>query len=218
MSRPKLGIVIDYSVRIPEFKDSFVKFKEQVIVGLSAGQHLDQEDLVDANSFWAKAVKENPAVAEFYMKQVIPAGNSGKDFDPTLKKYFMTNEHRLKFIEEWSYNLYGQTTSIANKADINVINTAQSKLCDIVLIDRCTNTRKVANTFAFMARSGLFIKQIIFTNTEDELVEVKKDLVACWDPFTDPKQMIEGGAKFSVPTKALMDWFMQQEKEIKKIK
>ncbi len=33
-------------------------------------------------------------------------------------------------------------------ADINLINTCQSKLCDVVLIDRTTHTRKVSNTLA----------------------------------------------------------------------
>ena len=215
MSRPKIGIVIDFSIRIPELKETFLKFKEQVLVGMASGQHLDQEDVVDENNYWTQAVKADPSIADFYAKVAIPATNSGADFDITLRKYFMTNEHRLKFIEEWSYALYGQGT-ITNKADVTVINTAQSKLCDIVLIDRCTNGRKVPNTFAFLARSGMFIKEVVFTNTEDELNEVKKGLNACWDPFTDPKQVINAGAKFGQPTQSFLDWIMEEEKQFKK--
>lgn len=214
MIRPRVGIVLDYSLRIPEFKDMYLKLKEQILVGMSGAANLQQEDLIDQNSYWNKAVKENPAIIDFYSKQIPPTSNSGKDFDITLKKYFMTNEHRLKFLEEWSYALYGQG-AINNKSDVNVINTAQSKLCDIVLIDRCTHTRKIPNTFAFLSRAGLFVKQVVFTNTEDEINEVKKDLIGCYDPFEDPSMIIEVGGKYSTPSKSLMDWFMKVEKQIK---
>ena len=215
MERARVGIVLDYSIRIPEFKETFIKIKEQVLVGMAAGQHLEQGDLLEQNSFWAKAVKEDPKVAEFYAATAMPSTNFSEDFDITMKKYFFNNEHRLKFIEEWSYNLYGQG-AVTNKADITLINTAQSKLCDVVLIDRCTNTRKIPNTFAFLARSGVFIKEVIFTNTEDELNEVKKGLTACWDPFTDKTQIITPGAKFGQPTEKFVNWFMEQEKLMKK--
>lgn len=213
--RERIGIVLDYGIRIPQFKETYLKFKEQVLVGMTAGQHLDQADIIDENSYWAKAIKADPTIADFYAKQPIPASNYGDDFDITLKKYFMNNEHRLKFIEEWSFALYGQGAP-TNKADITVINTAQSKLCDIVLIDRTTNARKIPNTFAFLSRSGVFVKEVVFTNTEDEIEAVKKTCIAVWDPFKDPKQILTPGAKFGQPTEKFVEWFIEQEKLINK--
>lgn len=212
--RARIGIIVDYSIRIPEFKETFLKIKEQVLVGMAAGQHLEQGDVLSENSFWAKAVKEDSKVADFYATMAIPATNISPDFDLTLKKYFYNNEHRLQFISEWSYNLYGQG-AVINKADITVINTAQTKLCDIVLIDRCTNARKIPNTCAFISRSGLFIKEIIFTNTEEELEEIKKELVACWDPFTNKDQVIMPGAKFGQPSENFLNFWMDIEKQLK---
>ncbi len=211
--RKRIGIVIDFSIRIPEFKDTFLKIKEQVLVGMASGQHLEAGDVLDENSFWSKAVKEDPKVADFYATMAIPPTNASPDFDITLKKYFYNNEHRLQFISEWSYNLYGQG-SVTNKADVTVINTAQTKLCDIVLIDRCTNARKIPNTFAFLSRSGIMIKEVIFTNTEDELNEVKKGLVGCWDAYTDNKQIIVQGAKYGQPSENFINFWMEMEKQI----
>lgn len=213
MKRPKIGIVLDYSLRIPDFKESYLKFKEQILVGITAGAGLEVDNVVEENNYWTKAIKEDPTITEFYIKIPIPEFN--QDFDITLKKYFMTPEHRLKFLEEWSYNLYGQG-AVTNKADITIINTAQSKLCDVVLIDRCTNTRKVANTFAFLSRAGLFVKEVVFINTIDELEETKKELIDCWDPFTNKEQVISLTDKINNPTQSFLDWFMEVEQQIKK--
>lgn len=213
--RPKIGIIIDFSIRIPEFKETFLRLKEQVCVGLPSGQHLGQEDIIDENNYWTKAAKEDASIAEFYSKIAVPEINAGEGFDITLKKYFQTNEHRLKFIEEWSYALYGQG-AVTNKADITLINTAQSKLCDVVLIDRSTNARKIPNTFAFLSRSGIFVKEVVFTTTETDLDEIKKGLVACWDPFKDPSQVIQSGGKLGQPTQKFLDWFIATEKLINK--
>lgn len=209
--RPKIGIVLDYSIRIPDFKESYLKLKEQILVGITAGAGLDEASIVDENNYWSKAIKEDPSISEFYAKVSIPEFDA--NFDITFGKYFMTPEHRLKFLEEYSYNLFGQG-GVTNKADITIINTAQSKLCDIVLIDRCTNTRKVANTFAFLSRAGIFVKEIVFINTIDELNEIKGDLDACWDPFTDKEQVIQISEKAGQPTEKFLAWIMEVEKQI----
>lgn len=210
--RKRVGISLDYSLRIPEFKEIFLKVKEQVLVGMSAGQLLDEKNILSENNFWTKAVKDDPKVSEFYTKIALPTTNIENDFDITLKKYFYNEEHRLKFLEEYSYNLYGQG-SVTNKADVTVINTAQTKLCDIVLVDRCTNIRKVANTFAFLSRSGLFVKEVSFINSEEEIKGL--GLTAFWDPFTNKEQIILPGAKYGQPTKQFIDWFIELEPKLK---
>jgi hypothetical protein len=208
--RPRVGLVIDFTIRQPNFESIYYKFKEQLLVGNDSSKTIAPEDILDENNYWTKIIKDDPTVFDFYSKTTITG-----EFDITLKKYFMNNEHRLKFLEEWSYNLYGQG-AIINKGDINIINTAQAKLCDIVLIDRCTNTRKISNTFAFLAKSGLFIKEVVFTSTEKELDEIKEDLITYWDPFVNYKRIITNDMGSSLPTKDLYDFFIETEQLINK--
>ena len=211
-SKPRLGIILDYTLRIPEFKECYTKFKEQVLVGMSsAGEEIELNKKSAKNNAFADLQKKDPAAYDFYVKTPIPASNFGADFDLTFKKYFFSDDHRLKFLSEWSYGLFGQG-AVTNKADINLINVAQTKLCDIILIDRADYTRKIPNTFAFLSRAGLFIKELRFINQEDEIDSLKKELVACWDPFTDAKQIIEPGAKYGQHTQAFLDFLMEAEK------
>ena len=175
--RPCVGIVIDFCLRIPEFKEAYIKFKEQILVGLqSNGEEMELNKKAMANNTFSNLQKKDPKAYEFYLKTAAPLNNIGKDFDITFKKYFFNEEHRIKFLSEWSYGLFGQG-SATNKADINLINTAQTKLCDIVLIDRADYTRKIPNTLAFLSRAGLFIKEIKFIKAEEELKELKKELI-----------------------------------------
>lgn len=227
--RKQVGIVIDYSIRMPDFKESYLKLKEQILVGIPAGQHLDADDIkitkkLDTRNYWNNLQNKDPKSVEFYTKCAIPDSNFGPDFDITYKKYFPNEEQRIKFLEEWSYNLFGQGALI-NKMDITLINTAQTKLFDIVLIDRATHTRKVPNTFAFLARSGIFTKQVLFVNNQKEMDQLHEDLFAVWDPYKDRNQIIEPIATYGQPTKPFLDWLMsleskinKKEKESKKVK
>lgn len=212
--RPCVGIVLDYSIRIPNFKESYLKFKEQILVGITSGANLEEEDILDENNFWQKEKKLNPEMVEFYSKTPIPTSNWDSEFDLTYTKYFFNKDHLSKFLEEWSYNLFGQGV-IANKADINIVNLAQSKLFDIVLLDVITHTRKVANTFAFLAKSGLFVKEVRFIS-QDELKSLKKEFLGLWDPFSEQNKVIESVDKFEKPTQKLLDWFMELETKVKK--
>lgn len=211
--RPRVGIVLDYSLRIPNFKESYLKFKEQILVGVASASNLEEEDILDENNFWEKEKKLYPEMIEFYSKTPIPNSNWEPGFDLTYTKYFFNKDHLSKFLEEWSFNLFGQGI-IANKADINIVNLAQSKLFDIVLLDVITHTRKVANTFAFLSKSGLFIKEVKFIS-EGELKSLSKEFLAIWNPFSEESKVIENVGKFEKPTQKLLDWFMGLEAKLK---
>lgn len=217
--REKIGIVIDYSVRIPDFISCYKQLKEQVTVGslqTAAGSRLDANALDESKkSFWDELRDTNMAAVEFYERVPIPTANQGEDFDITYRKYFYNVEHRNKFLEDWSYNMFGQG-SVTNKQDITLINIAQNKLFDIVLIDRCTHTRKVGNTFAFLARAGLFIKEIIFVTNDAEIEAMQKDYLDIWNPYQESKQVILPPTQYGKPTQEFLDWLMEAEKKIKK--
>jgi len=207
--RLRVGIVIDYSLRIPNFKESYLKFKEQILVGVASASNLGEEDILDENNFWEKEKKLHPEMITFYSKTPVPNSNWESGFDLTYTKYFFNKDHLSKFLEEWSFNLFGQGI-IANKADINIVNLAQSKLFDIVLLDVITHTRKVANTFAFLSKSGLFVKEVRFVS-ESELESLGKEFIGLWNPFLEEGKVIEGVGKFEKPTQKLLDWFMELE-------
>ena len=133
--------------------------------------------------------------------------------DITYRKYFYTPEHRIQFLTDWSYNLFGQG-AVTNKVDINLLNVAQSKLFDVILIDRCTHTRKIGNTFAYLARTGVFCKEVMFISNEEELEALKEEeyILGIWNPFENKDQIILPG-KFGEPTKEFLLWLQEQEKK-----
>ena len=215
--RPVVGIVIDYTIRIPDFVTSYTKMRQQISIGTAqlSGTYLTEEDLAETKKTTWDEVRNDQKALEFYEKLPLPTSNLASDgLDITYRKYFYSDEHRIQFLTDWSYNLFGQG-SVTNKVDINLINVMQGKLCDVVLIDRCTHTRKIGNTFAFLARAGAFCKQVVFINREDEIEAFakQKNIVGMWNPYTDPQQVISPGT-FGKPTEAFLIWLQTVEKKI----
>lgn len=170
---------------------------------------------IDKRNFWNELNETDPAAVQFYKTTKTPTANVGGDFDLSYLKYFYNREHCLKFLQEYSYNLFG-AGQVTNKMDVDIINTAQSKICDIVLFDRTPYARKVPNTFAFLSRSGLYVRSVVFVTSEKEIEELKKDAVGIWDPKVDVKQCIDFPKTANQPTQNLLEFFMDVEKKIKK--
>jgi len=211
--REKVGIILDLTLRIPNFIECYSILKKEVITGGEVQTSAENRRDKTNRDFWVNLHTTDPAALSFYETSVAPRVNIGEGVDYTYRKYFYNNEHRLKFLEEYSYNLFGQG-SVTNKADINLINTCQSKLCDVVLIDRTTHTRKIPNTLAFLSRAGIFVKEIMFINKIEEIEEMKKEMIGVYDPFSDSKKAL------SVPTKQgpsdeLLKFFLNVEKRLK---
>lgn len=170
---------------------------------------------IDNRNYWNELNKTDKKAVEFYRNVISPQTNIGKDFDLSYTKYFYNNEHRMRFVQEYSYNLFG-TGQVTNKADIDVLNTAQTKLCDVILFDRVPFARKVPNTFAFLSRSGLYIRSVVFVTSEEEIQDLKKGCIAVWDPKEDASQCIDFPKEVNKPTKKLLQFFMDVERSIKK--
>ena len=169
---------------------------------------------IDQRNYWNELNQTDPKAIEFYKTVVNPAVNLGKDFDLTYSKYFFNHDHRMKFLQDYSYNLFG-TGQVTNKSDVELINIAQTKLCDVILFDRTPYARKVPNTFAFLSRAGLYVRSIQFTTSEDDIKQIKEGAVGVWDPKADESQCIDYPKKVGQPTQKLLDFFMGIEKKIK---
>lgn len=218
--RKKIAIVIDYSIRIPNFRDCFAKCKAEIFSGesISADHNLTQRSKDQTGrDFWINLHKKGNEEYSFYETIPVPPENFGEGFDYTLKKYFYNDEHRLKFLDDWSYNLFGQG-SVTNNSDINLINICQSKVCDVILIDRVTHSRKIPNTLSFLSKSSLFIKGIQFINKIEEIEELEKNpsFIGIYDPVKDNSLvLIPGRTKIGEPSSVLLDWFMKIENKLR---
>ena len=110
--------------------------------------------------------------------------------------------------------MFGQG-SVTNAEDIKLINICQSKVADVVLIDRTTHTRKIPNTLAFLSRSQIFVKEIKFINSIDELNAIKKDknYIDVYDPIADPSRVLNVPTKQGQPSEKLLNWLLEVEKK-----
>lgn len=206
MTRKKIGVILDYSIRNPEFVESYLNFKSLILGDKDFGHELEGSNEVEN---WVNLKTSNPKAFDFY--SLMPNPKEDENFDLTWRKYFYSPEHRLKFIHDWSYDLFGKGSAINSKDLIN-LNTAQKHLFDIVLIDRVPNTRKITSTFAYLSKIQLYPKEIIFVSKEEELIELRQKLFAIWDPFTDKEQIIK--TEKTQESKKLLDWLMDLEKKI----
>ena len=220
--REKIGIIIDYSIRVPDFRGCYSKCKAEIISGAVSNDGVDlaREEVKKSGTnrdFWISLQEDGGDSYSFYEKTPGPQENFGSEFDYTHKKYFYNDEHRLRFLEDWSYNLFGQG-SVTNVADINLINICQSKICDVVLIDRTTSLRKIPNTYAFLSRTQLFTKGVRFINTKEELESLVKsgEFLKIYDAVEDPSlALIPGRSKIGEPSEVFLKWLMDLEKQIK---
>ena len=158
--RKKVAIYIDYVLRMPNFIESYKLFRNVLFV--DENNELNVEDEIqesDPRFYWKEQMK-NIKIEQFYIEVRLPKDES-LFIDEEFKKYFYNEEHYLKFLDEYSVNLYVDAKVINNK-DIDVINIAQELLFDIVLIDQYKNKRKKSNTLFYLSKIRVYPQQIIF--------------------------------------------------------
>ena len=219
--RKKIAITIDYVIRIPDFKECFTKCKTEIITGAMSQENSSStvksfKDSMERD-FWIGLHTTDAKAYSFYETCLAPKENYGPTFDYTYKKYFYNNEHRIKFLEDWSYNLFGQG-AVINPADVRLINICQSKVCDVILVDRVTHARKVPNTMAFLSRSQLFIKGIEFINKTEELKERKEsgEFLDVYDPIVDFSKVLTSPIKTGETSEEFLNWLIKLENLTKK--
>jgi len=206
MERKKVGIFIDFAIRIPSFNNSYTIFKKQLFDDKHNDFDEGEENVLDTIRFYWKNQLKDPLIEEFYVKTIC------KKTDLELKnsdwrEYFFNEEHYKKFIEDYSFNLYSDAEVICKK-DIDIINIAQQYLFDIVLIDEYMVNRKKANTMYFISKSRLLPFSLVFWVYDRPFDE--SEYFAVWNPKKNSEQENgEGLSTFEL-------WFKDLELRLKK--
>ncbi len=183
MLRKKIGISIDYVIRVPEFQIAYTSLKKSLIEDFFEAKN---EKNLEPDSYWSK-VFSNREKVNFYEKSPIASHND--KFDYTFKKYFYNEEDRKEFFKDYSFLLYAKSESTSKKI-IEFVNIIQSELCDVYLFDRVHHNRKIISTFNWLAKSSLHVKSVEFISPNDNLKEITKDFIGLYDPYQNSDSFI----------------------------
>lgn len=179
--RLRLAVYIDYALRTPSFFETYNNLKSYLFSEKAAMLEEELEGDMMLRNFWAEEIK-NSDIENFYIKTIPPEDNiKNKDW----KKYFFNETHYLKFLEDYSYNLY-VTAEVPNKKDIELINIVQRYLFDVVLVDEYLDSRKKSNTFFYLSKNRFTPREVLFLK-EGEQIEATEYL-AVWNPKADSTQ------------------------------
>ena len=204
--RPQVAIFLDYTIRIPNFQQSYLSFKDSLFKD-NMGLESDKKSakLPDPIRFFWQKELEKVEVMNFYISKVV---DNIKDYEVkgNFKQYFFNDLHYRKFLEDYSFNLYSDA-EITTKKDIAIINTCQTMLFDVVLFDRVSNSRKVPNTFHFLAKHALFVKAVNFIGLNDKIKE--EDFIGIWEPEKDSSQYNKEDSKI------FLEWLKDLETKFK---
>lgn len=187
--RKRIGIFIDYSLRIPSFGKSYTLFKTELFSDkiLEHEIEIDGEE-IDTNTsaarfYWKKEL-EDKDVEDFYFKKIFDGEDSelkGSDF----KEYFYNTSHWEKFIEDYSFNLYGDAEAPFKK-DIDLLNITQTHLFDVILIDEFYSTRKKSNTLYYLSKIRILPQAVLFLGKGQNINE--STYFGIWNPQKNKEQ------------------------------
>lgn len=196
MERKKIAVYIDYAIRVPNFIETYNKFKESLFVvdvdheteDIKDTEETEETIGLDLSRFFWKAELEKPEVERFYLHSVIKETNNYnlKNWEP----YFFNKEHYNKFLEEYSFNLFVDC-EVACKRDIDFLNIAQSHLFDVVLIDEYIVSKKKLNTFFFLSKSRVLPLMVVFLGPGKKIAE--ENYFGVWNPKVNSEQINEEG-------------------------
>jgi len=209
MDRRKVGIVIDFTLRFPEFVSCYNLMKQEVINGELSGNTDDDEINIDATYFKNLSKKCREAY-DFYLNTPTPEYNDS--FDYSFRNYFFCQKDLEKFLENWSFNLYASIDTL-RKNNVEFINICQSKLCDVVLIDKTVNTRKIPITLSFLSKSRVFFKELVWIKSGNELRNLRKDLFDLFDPT---EQFENKKIDYTAKENKLLNWLQELEVKLNK--
>lgn len=202
--RKKIAIFIDYSLRIPSFKESYEIFKSSLFKDNLETTFEDELTLNDPRFYWQRQVA-NPEILKFYMSKNFEKIDNTKVLGK-FQEYFFNIEHYSKFLEEYSFNLYADC-QVPSMSDINYINVSQSQLFDVILVDRYENSRKINNTFFFLSKLRIYPQTVTFLSPSQELKT--ENYLGIWDPMTNTDQInMENSTSF-------LEWLKELEKQVK---
>ena len=205
MSKPKIAIFIDYSIRIPAFKNSYTNFKTWLYQDVSNVSFEDKiEGPEDPRIYWARELQDSDKMS-FYLGK-----NADKVKETDLKgdfsSFFFNEEHLNKFLEEYTFNLYSDC-EVCSKRDVEIMNICQTKLFDITLVDVINQPRKVSNTLHFLSKVRIYFKELLFVGSSKELKE--EDYLGVWNPVDNKAQ--ENKEKSDI----FLNWLKELENKTK---
>jgi len=70
MKRKKVGIVIDYSIRIPDIIACLSTMKKEIITGVELDK--DQANIKSSETFWLNLHHSDPEAYAFYETLIVP--------------------------------------------------------------------------------------------------------------------------------------------------
>jgi hypothetical protein len=190
--RKKIGVYIDYALRSPNFigaynlfKSSLFKTTEEYVTEETSDVEAQDDNMgIDVTRFYWKQQLSDPNCEDFYIKSFIKEGTDNYDLRD-WRKYFYTDEHYKKFLEEFTFNLYADAEAPCKK-DIEFLNIAQSHLFDVILIDEYIVTRKKLNTMYFLSKVRVMPQAVIFLGPGQNIAE--ETYFGIWNPKKNSDQ------------------------------
>ena len=203
ITRKKIAVFVDYSIRIPSFKAAYDNFKQEMFANkLEDIPERDVDNDPMAN-YWAKEVVK-PEVQDFYGTKYAPENDMDmKAVD--MRHYFFNDEHYERFVDEYSYNMYVDS-DIPTKDDIALLNLAQQKLFDVTIVDEVRSRRKISNTLFFLSKNAIYPQSIIFLMPGQNIN--LDNYIGVWNPRVNPDQVNSHG------NKTMLNWLMELEKQV----
>ncbi len=204
MSRKKIAIFVDQTLRTPSFSQAYSSFKDFLFQD-NFGVESDEESraLPDTIRYYWQKELEKEGVLKFYTG-IDPEKINDTTVNGKYESYFFNKEHFLKFIEQYSFNIFSDAV-IPCKRDIAIINIAQTSLFDVYLFDRVINSRKVPNTLYFLSKSSVFVKSVNFIGIDEQLNE--EEFFAIWEPEKNSDQVNKEGSD------VFFNWFKKIEEK-----
>lgn len=227
INRKKIAVFVDYSIRIPNFQQSYQIFKDSLFKD-NFGINSDEETAKDeelkltkaqrdagliagghdkVRFYWQKEL-EQPEIMKFYMGKN-PETIKDDSIKGTFKDWFFNTEHLRKFLEEYSFNMYSADCIVPNKQDIAIINIAQTSLFDVHLFDRVYNSRKIRNTLHFLSKNAVVVRSITFLNSDEEFDNT--GYLGVWDPSINNEQLNKEGST------VFLEWFKELESKSRRL-
>lgn len=200
--RKKVAIFIDYSLRIPSFKESYEIFKRTLFQDNLDTSFEDELTAQDPRFYWQRQL-QSPEIMKFYVS-INPENIDDTKLLGEFSSYFFNEEHYAKFLEEYSFNLYADCP-VPSLSDVNIINIAQANLFDITLIDKYHSTRKITNTLFFLSKIRVFSQTITFLSPQQSLKE--DNYIGIWNPLENKSQRNKSGSD------AFLNWMKELEKK-----
>ena len=190
-SRKRIGIFIDYALRIPPFNKVYKNFKQSIFTEETEQFEIESNTnespelgITDLSRFFWRKELENKKIEDFYLKKKFE-GDDLELRNSDFKEFFYNEEHWKKFIEEYSFNLFADA-EVPFKKDVELLNIVQTHLFDVILIDDFFSKRKKSNTFYYLSKIRIVPQAVLFLGPGQKIN--KDTYYGVWNPKENKEQ------------------------------